>query len=63
MTLLTQMTCWVFSCCLMLWAPRVTMIELLRDQSRGVGIMGSLEIQPRNCDRQLTPGLAAAEGN
>ena len=63
MALLTWMTCCVLSCCLMLWAPRVTMIELLRDQSRGVGIMGSLEIQPRSCDRQLTPGQAAAEGN
>ena len=57
-----RMTCWVLSCCLMLWAPRVTLIELLRDQSRGVGIMGSLEIQPRSCDRQLRPGQAAAEG-
>ena len=36
------------------------MIELLRDQSRGVGIMGSLEIQPRNCDRQLRPGQASS---
>ena len=56
----TWMTCWVLSCCLMLWAPRVTMIELLRDKSRGVGIMGSPEIQARICDRQLTPGQGSS---
>ena len=36
MTLLIQMICWVLSCCLMLWAPRVTLIEVLREL-RGKG--------------------------
>ena len=37
MALLTLMTCWVLSCCLMLWAPRVTLIELHREQSKRLG--------------------------
>ena len=32
MALLTGMTCWVLSCSLMLWAPRVTLIGLHREQ-------------------------------
>ena len=43
-------------------APRVTLIELHGEQSRGVGIMGSPEIQPRSCDRQLTPGQGSSLG-
>jgi hypothetical protein len=41
MVLFTGMTSWVFSCSLMLWAPRVTFIELHREQSEGGGWVGS----------------------
>ena len=37
-------------------APRVMVIELHGEKSMCVGIMGSLEMHPRSCDRQLTLG-------
>ena len=40
----------------MLWAPRVMLIELHREQSRGMKSMESQEIQPRSCDRLATSG-------
>ena len=40
----------------------MTLIELHGEQRRGVGIMGSPEIQPRCCDRQLTPGQGSSCG-
>ena len=36
------------------------MIELHGEQSMCVGIMGSLEMHPRSCDRQLTPGQGSS---
>ena len=32
MAFITRKTCWVFSCFLMLWVPRLTLIELSREQ-------------------------------
>ena len=34
MGLLTGMNCWVLSLSMMLWAPRVTLIELHREQKQ-----------------------------
>ena len=40
----------------MLWAPRVMLIELHREQSRGMRSVESQEIQPRSCARPMTSG-------
>ena len=49
MALLTWMTCWVLSRSMMLWAPRVTLIELHREQ------------KGRGCHRRNGPGARRKE--
>ena len=44
------------------WAPRVMLIELHREQSRGMRSVESQEIQPRSCDGPATSDRAAAKG-
>lgn len=65
MALLTGMICWVFSCFLMLWAPKVTLMELCGEQS-GQGGVGSQDTAlPRNQEGQVTTrvGRTGAEGH
>jgi hypothetical protein len=55
MALFTGMTSWVFSCSLMLWAPRVTVIELHREQCVFGEGSGELEgTQLRRYEEQAT---------
>lgn len=51
MALLTWMTCWVLSWSVMVWAPRVTLIELHRRQ------------KGRGCHRRNGPGARRKEHN
>ena len=54
--------CCTLSCFLMLWAPRVTLIEPHREQNRGMRSVESQEIQPRSCDGPVTAGQGRSWG-